>query len=89
MSRKVKCASALSLVVTLGVTLLGADISSANAEESVFAPAGSAVSAPESAEGVDSYTKFISQPVVQPLPAEDSAVEADLFEKEFVGYASG
>ncbi|WP_066558134.1 cell wall hydrolase [Croceicoccus bisphenolivorans] len=86
MSRKVKSASALSLVATLGVTLLGTDGSSAMAEASVampalVSPAETAISAPEAipgaqAESADavSGTQFISQPVVQPVPAVETIV---------------
>ena len=86
MSRKVKGAGALSLVAALGVTLLGSEGSSANAETAMVAPVEAAVSAQDESalpasvttdgvEATDSHTNFISQPVVQPLPAV--ATQAD------------
>jgi len=85
MSRKVKGASVLSLVATLGVILFGTDGSRAMAEESVISTmeiAGmssqttvSAQAAPNSAAAGESTTRFVSQPVIQALPAEQTAVE--------------
>lgn len=90
MSRKVKGASVLSLVVTLGVTLLVTDGSSANAETGVLAPvaveesviadptletAPATVAEGSAAERADSHTQFISQPVVQPVPVVEETVE--------------
>jgi len=67
----------LSLVATLGVTLLGTDGSSAMAEASVAMPDMAASTARESMtvdsvsstdSNVQNAPKFISQPVVQPVP---------------------
>lgn len=87
MSRKVKGASTLALVATLGVTLLGADGSSAMAQAIPAASAAAAVAttalspavsdaAPASAEAsVAAAPRFVATPVIQPVPEQD---EADL-----------
>ncbi|WP_144097045.1 cell wall hydrolase [Croceicoccus sediminis] len=88
MSRKVKGASVLSLVATLGVILLGTDGSSAFAYSDVATPVEatvqetsqveSAVDAQpeEAAVSGDVQPAFISQPVVQPVPEEPEVVPA-------------
>ncbi|AKM11215.1 cell wall hydrolase [Croceicoccus naphthovorans] len=76
MSRKVRSASALSLVATLGVILLGTDGSSAFAQAgqvaTVASPAPSQIVAETTVAAVEvpvaPQTKFISQAVVQPVP---------------------
>ncbi len=86
MSRKVKGASAISLVATLGVILLGTDGSSALAKASVYpstveAPAMAttikAKPTPADSESApveaDKAPQFISTPVIQPLPDQPEA----------------
>lgn len=85
MSRKVKSASAISLVATLGVILLGTDGSSALAKASVYpsiVEAPAAATATASASTADSHSasvegktssRFVSIPVVQPVTAPSAA----------------
>lgn len=84
MSRKVKGASTLSLVATLGVTLLGAEGSSAMAQAIPAASAAAAVAttafsapqgeiAPTQIDNAAAAPRFVQTPVVQPLPANDEA----------------
>ncbi len=85
MSRKVKGASFLSLVATLGVILLGTDGSSAFADSDVAVPVEVSVQedarvesavdtqVEDAAESGEAAPAFISQPVVQPLPATPDA----------------
>ncbi|HEX2793019.1 MAG TPA: cell wall hydrolase [Croceicoccus sp.] len=82
MSRKVKSASAFSLAATLGVILLGTDGSSALAKATVYpslveAPVEAVTTISPTAADSDSAPvegkispKFVSTPVVQPLPAQ-------------------
>lgn len=85
MSRKVKGASTLSLVATLGVTLLAADGSSAMAQAipaasaaaavatTAFSPAVSEIAPAPAEAAATTAPRFVATPVVQPVPAQADA----------------
>lgn len=86
MSRKLKGASFFSLVATLGVMLFGAEGSGASAQVIEYAPAEIAEQAQDA---MTMAPHFISEPVVQPLPAvEDRTAQDEFAADEPIAFAS-
>lgn len=77
MARKTHFAGAAAIAATLGVTFASAELSGANAQQGIETEAEIQIQNPPSAITDETVpVVFVSEPIIQPLPAPDTQVEA-------------